>query len=349
MKILMPFWQLETFARYVPQMRAISERIDEFHIAYIMGKLAEDWREYFEFHKVSIPYSFIRSITVRWWLSKGRMYEQIKDIDVDSYYTLSDFWSQEVVRHTALELAKPYVVRLRGNHEIEREAKNVSFYKRKFFHYFETRSLKDADLIVPISRKLANVAMRWGVHENQVSDPVPLGVDVNHFKETNIRRSSQFTVGYAGRISPEKGIRRLIELAKKLPNALFLVAGRKQMEISFPKNVRYIGDLPFDEMPCFYNQCDLVILPSLTEGFPCAILEAYACGKPILATPEAVPEELRVFGAVGDVNAFPELIKEIQTWSLQSLGKETREYVEKHYTWEKFGRSIVGHLRRVVA
>jgi hypothetical protein len=127
MKILMPFWQLEKFDRYVPQMKAISERIDEFHIAYVGGKVVDEWREHFEFHWVSLPHSFIRGITVRWWLSKGKMYEQLKDINVDLYYTLSDFWSQEVVRHIALKSSKPYVVRLRGNHKASREARRVPY------------------------------------------------------------------------------------------------------------------------------------------------------------------------------------------------------------------------------
>jgi glycosyltransferase involved in cell wall biosynthesis len=341
MKILMPFWHLGEFDRYIPQMKAISERIDEFHIAYVMGEVDKEWEKYFEFHKVNLPYSFINSLAFRLWLTKGKTYEQLRDIDVELYYTLSDFWSQEVARYMALKSAKPYVVRLRGNHKAGREARKVPYYKKKFLNHYETRSLRDANLIIPISSKLAKFAQKCGVEEDKVAEVVPIAVGVKHFRPIMVERDDRFTVGYAGRISLEKGISRLVEVAKKLPDIRFLIAGKKEIEINFPTNVRYIGKLPFDEMPYFYNQCDLVILPSLTEGFPCVILEAYACGKPILATFEAVPEELQVFGAIGDISSFPELIKKIQTWSPQSSGKKARKYVTKNYTWEKFGEKIV--------
>ncbi|MGD8544146.1 MAG: glycosyltransferase family 4 protein, partial [Candidatus Bathyarchaeota archaeon] len=341
MKILMPFWDLGGFDRYIPQMKEISERIDEFHIAHVIGEVNKEWEKYFEFHKVNLPYRFINSIAFRLWLTKGKIYEQLRNVDVDLYYTLSDFWSQEVVRHIALKSSKPYVVRLRGNHNAAREAKKVPYYKKKFLNHYETRSLRDANLVIPISSKLAKFAQECGVDKDKIAEGVPIGVDAKHFRSMMVERDDGFTVGYAGRISLEKGFSRLVEVVKKLPDIRFLIAGRKEMEINFPTNVRYIGKLPFDEMPYFYNQCDLVILPSLTEGLPCVILEAYACEKPILATFEAVPEELQVFGAIGDVNSFPELIKKIQTWSLQSLGKKARKYVTKNYTWEKFGEKIV--------
>ncbi len=347
MKIMMPFWQLARFDRYVPQMKAIAKRIDEFHIAYIGGDVVEDWREYFEFHKVSIPYSFIRSITIRWWLSKGKMYGQLKDIDVDLYYTLSDFWSQEVARHIALKLSKPYVVRLRGNYKDSREARKVPYHKKKFLSHYETRSLRDANLVIPISSRLTKFAQECRVAESRVTEAIPIGVDVKHFRPMVVERKNGFTVGYAGRISSEKGVLRLVEVARKLPRVQFLIAGKREMKVDFPDNVSYMGKLPFNEMPYFYNQCDLVTLPSLTEGFPCVILEAYACGKPILATFEAVPDELKVFGAVGDTDSFPELIEGTKTWSLQSLGKQARKYVTKNYSWEKFGDSIVKCLEEV--
>ncbi|UCC33687.1 MAG: glycosyltransferase [Candidatus Bathyarchaeota archaeon] len=347
MRILLPFLHLEKFDRYIPQMKAMSERLDEFHIIFAGGEVVEEWKGKFSFHKVNIPYSLVRSITLRWWLSKGSLYEQIRDIDVDLYYTLSDFWSQEVARYVALKSSKPYVVRLRGNHRASREARRVSYYKKKIINYFEVRSLKEADLVIPISSRLAKFAQDCGVKEDKVTEAVPIGVDAEHFKPMVVEREDRFTVGYAGRISLEKGILRLIEVARKLPNIRFLIAGKKEVEINFPANIRYEGKFPFGEMPHFYNKCDLIILPSFTEGFPCVILEAYACGKPILATFESVPEELQVFGAIGAVSSFPEMIKKIQTRSLQSIGRKAREYVTKSLTWERFGGSMIKCLEEI--
>ena len=46
-----------------------------------------------------------------------------------------------------------------------------------------------------------------------------------------------------------------------------LIAGKKQMNISFPSGVKYVGSLPFSEMPRFYNKADLVVLPSCARLF----------------------------------------------------------------------------------
>ena len=109
-----------------------------------------------------------------------------------------------------------------------------------------------------------------------------------------------------------------------------------------------MGSLPFSEMPRFYNKADLIVLPSFTEGFPNVILEAYACGKPALVAKEAFPEELKVFGSVCDIDEFESEINRLKKSDLRTLGRRARSHVKKHYTWEKFGQSIIEHLRAVV-
>jgi glycosyltransferase involved in cell wall biosynthesis len=115
------------------------------------------------------------------------------------------------------------------------------------------------------------------------------------FRPMAVERSSEFTVAYAGRISPEKGVLRLLKVAERLTGVHVLIAGEKQLNISFLSGVEYVGSLPFSEMPRFYNKADLVVLPSFTEGSPNVILEAYAYGKPVLVAKEAFPEELKFF------------------------------------------------------
>jgi glycosyltransferase involved in cell wall biosynthesis len=295
------------------------------------------------------------------WLTKGKIYEQLRNVDVDLYYTLSDFWSQEVARYLALKSSKPYVVRLRGDHKATREAKTVPYYKRKIVGHYEIRSLREADLIIPISKRLANIGKNWGIDKSKITEPVLSGIDSRHFKPMNVNKSNKFTIGYAGRISQEKGIDRLIELARKLPNLPFLVAGAQEMEVNFPDNVHYKGKLPFSEMPNFYNQCDIMIIlfNITTEGIGLLLLEAYACGKPILAISEASPlrfngdveivdsggHELKIFGKVGRFEDFPLFITELKDLDLVSIGKQARTYVQETFSWEKFGESITKHLK----
>lgn len=355
MRILMPHWYLETIgkAHLLPLMKSISDRLgsqpDSFHIAYVDGEPKQEWRKYFSFHKVTLYFSFLRSKVSRLILSRRRVYSQVKDIDVDVYFTFNDLWGEEFCRYCSSKKKVPYVVWLRGNPIEVRRIFGVSWLREKILNYLEIKSLKKADLVIPNSLRLAKLAEELGVRKDKITPPVHNGVDTCVFKPMNVERPNGFTVAYAGRISPEKGVQKLLNIADKLPNVNFLIAGKKQMNISFPKNVRYLGELPFSKMPRFYNSADIIVLPSLTEGFPSVILEAYACGKPVLATKESFPEELKIFGSVVNIEDFEMEIKRLMNLDLEPMGREAREFVKKYYTWDEFGRSILIHLKNVVS
>jgi glycosyltransferase involved in cell wall biosynthesis len=329
----MPFLSLATFGSFVlPLANSIAERVDELHITYLEGKPWQDPKRCFSYHKIYQPYGFLRSKMAGFFMARGKLYSQVKDINVDVVLTLSEVWMQEFSRYCSRRMGIPYVVRLRGNHRRVREAFKVNALKKRFLNYLETRSLKDANLVIPNSSDLIKRAEEWGVKKEKITSPLVNGVDTGMFKPMKVERSNEFTIAYAGRISPEKGITRLLRTAERLTDVHILIAGANQMSLSFPRNVEYLGPLPFSEMPKFYNKADVVVLSSFTEGFPKAILEAYACGKPVLVTSEACPEELELFGSVADIDEFELEIKALKRSDLNAVGREARFYVEKHFT-----------------
>jgi len=344
----MSHWNLRSFPRYLPQMKSISEKVDEFHIAYVEGEPEEAWKQLFSFHKIDMQHRFVKSKIVRFFLLRKKIYSQLKDVDIDVIFTLSDLWMQEFSKYCSSKKGVPYVVWLRGNHREVRKAAKINPIKEKALNYLETRNLKEANLVIPNSRDLAKKAEGWGVQKGKITLPVYSGVDTRTFKPMNVKRSREFTVAYAGRISPEKRVPYLLRIAERLNSIHFIIAGGKEMDISFPSSIDYVGALPFSEMPTFYNKADLIVLPSVTEGFPSVILEAYACGKPVLASKEAFPDELKIFGSVADISEFETEIKRLKTLDLKTLGREARKYVEKNYTWDKFGQSIIELLKSVV-
>jgi glycosyltransferase involved in cell wall biosynthesis len=130
------------------------------------------------------------------------------------------------------------------------------------------------------------------------------------FKDNLEQRNN--VVGFVGRLSVEKGILNLVEAIPKtltkLPDVKFLIIGTGRLEddirISLEKyvldgTVELTGWIPRSELPDWFNKLRLLVLPSSpSEGLPNVIVEAMACGTPVLATP---------------VSATPDVIKDKET------------------------------------
>jgi len=358
MKVCLVWKHLEIFDRYVPQMKAIADNVDSFYVTYFWGNPKDEWKRYFEFEKLNLKgyrnryYRYVRSLISTKWFKNLPMYKQLINIDPDVFYCLSGM--QEPAYYFSKATAIPYVVRLRGNYFKVRNAMNVMWWKKEINNYLDTKFLVEANLVIPISTNLKEEALLWGVPSDKISTVIGLGVDTDLFKPVNVNIEDEFVVGYAGRVSPEKGGARLISIAKQLPEIRFIVAGKNQMPEVFPpklKNLSYLGELTLDKMPWFYNNCDLIILPSYTEGFPNVVIEAYACQKPVLATPESFPlGDLDIFGEVAPFDRWVESLMRLKKDGsrLKHLGENARRYVKKYFTWESFGKKIVNHLRSVV-
>ena len=99
--------------------------------------------------------------------------------------------------------------------------------------------------------------------------------------------------------------------------------------------------IPHDELPDCLNELKLVVLPSYTEGFPTGVLEAMACGTPVLAAPVgAIPDVItnRETGFIMENNS-PECIAKNVTRALKHPDLEmivgnARTLVEREFTYE---------------
>lgn len=92
---------------------------------------------------------------------------------------------------------------------------------------------------------------------------------------------------YVGDVRLSKGSDDYYMLAKQNPQIEFIVVGSVTDEMSQmekPKNVYTLGRLEASEVEKQLKAADVFVFPSLTEGFSNALLEAMACGLPIIAT-----------------------------------------------------------------
>lgn len=99
---------------------------------------------------------------------------------------------------------------------------------------------------------------------------------------------------YLGRISPHKGIHLLIEAfnqtRQQLPQAALIIVGKhtfdsytEQLKRMADDNVIFAGYVSDEEAPLYYAACDIYVSATLWEGFNLPLVEAQACGRPVIA------------------------------------------------------------------
>jgi len=199
---------------------------------------------------------------------------------------------------------------------------------------------------------------------------LPNGVDLDHFNKIRYKRNSKIIFLFVGRIEIDKGLMYLIHAIKKLKNTnknfeVWLVGvGLNQdyfkklvIRLNLTEYIKFLGKKSRDEtIDCFYKS-DVFILPSLHEGFPLTLLEAWAAELPVVITnvggiskicknkenalivPRKNPEAI--------AEAFKILIK--NKTLREKIGKNGREEVKRKYNWESISKQIDNIYQGVIS
>jgi len=199
-------------------------------------------------------------------------------------------------------------------------------------------------------------------HRHKISIAHEHFLNFDKFKIRKTLDQRDTLVGYIGRLSQEKGILNLMEAVPKVvetrEQTTFLVGGdgplRPRVEEYVNRSndkVKYVGWIPHEELPEYLNRLRLLVLPSYTEGLPNIMLEAMACGTPVLATPVGAIPDIIKDGQTGFImeNNSPECVAEniVRAMSHPDLGQiahNARALVEKEFTYD----AAVEHYREIL-
>jgi glycosyltransferase involved in cell wall biosynthesis len=250
-------------------------------------------------------------------------------------------------------------------------------WKVSFYELLDRINLRWMDQVVCVSEGQARRVRKAGVPGRRVT-VIRNAIDPDRFSRPDSRyrrwlhqlfpRPCRRIVGAAGRLSPEKGFRVLVEAAhvisKDEDSLGFVLFGDGPLHDALQKQIREAGlDHMFvlagrrQDLDQFLPFFDVLALPSFTEGLPNVVLEACAAGVPVVATAVGGTPEVLLDGCngylvpPGDASALARRLQDVLVCDAEriEMGERGREHVSRQFTfaaqarqYEQLFRSLLG-------
>ena len=181
---------------------------------------------------------------------------------------------------------------------------------------------------------------------------IPNGIDCSWFRPTADDPQDQLL--FVGRLKNGKGPQYLLEafgrLAHDYPSYSLELVGdgplRDELEgqassLGIADRVSFRGEVPNDELPELYADSRAFVLPSRSEGLPRTVLEAMACGRPVVTSdlPQLRPlvEDVGYTFEPGSVDGLVDALATVvgaDDEHLDAYGARARKRVETTYSWQ---------------
>jgi len=227
-------------------------------------------------------------------------------------------------------------------------------------------TVKSCATVITVCRALQEEIERLGYHAKRI-EVLRNGVDLDLFRPARDRRAARqllglkkFTILSVGHHLERKGHHLVIEAMQSLPDCELLIAGdgpmKKKLEsltrkLKLVDRVRFLGAVEHHDLPAYYAGADILVLASSREGWANVLLEAMACGTPVVATNIwGTPEIIKSPDAGVLVERTPEsILAGINQLRNDRPDREcTRVYAE-HFSWDDTSDKLYELLCGIVA
>ena len=264
-------------------------------------------------------------------------------------------------------LGRPVVITLRGS---------VVRLATYLLHRPQLRfALTAATRVVAVSGSLKRVAVDLGIPAEKIR-VIPNGVDAALFSPKD-RRQAREALGLpldrriilsVGGLNEGKGHHRIVgllpHLLRRHPDLLYVIVGgerpgdtcrpkieRLVMDLRLERHVRLAGERGQEEIPRWLAAADLFCLATRSEGWANALLEALACGRPVVTTrvggnPEIISSEaLGLLVPPGDDRALADGILEAlgRPWDTEGMVAHARRH-----SWDTTALQVLDEFRMIV-
>lgn len=184
--------------------------------------------------------------------------------------------------------------------------------------------------------------------KEEVITVIPNYVDTKTFRPTPSSPKAKTRICFVGRLSEEKNLIALFNAIRNLNVELFIIGNGvlkeqlKQKAKDDHLSVRFLGTISNNELPHVLHTVNLFILPSLYEGHPKVLLEAMACGLPVIGADVTGIRELISHKENGYLcGTSPEKIRTAIQAVLEDeglrtkMGRNARAFIQKNFSLER--------------
>lgn len=244
--------------------------------------------------------------------------------------------SSMIVSFASKMLNLPTIITIHGTQAIDLKQKNPKswLYKKIFTQTKFSAQISVSSSFLQYPNLNKNISI------------IPNGVDVTTFDAIKADKSTNPSLIWVGSNHPSKGItilrQAIVKVRKKFPDLeARLISG---------------GDLTGKALIKAYKKAHLFVLPSLAEGQPIALLEAWAAKLPVVATsvgdnPKMVKDGKNGFLVEpGNVVQLADAIQKILRARSKdiTMGEAGYQMVKKHYTWKKTAAATLKVYKSII-
>ncbi|MEC8967557.1 MAG: glycosyltransferase [Bacteroidota bacterium] len=257
-----------------------------------------------------------------------RIRKRIKSFKPD---VLHSFYASSYGLIGALCGIKPFVISVWGSDVFE-------FPNKSLLHKFILKySLSKANKICATGEVLKKESQRYTSKKIEV---ISFGINTDLFKPLVNSNRSSFTIGTVKHFKSIYGIEILIKAIAQLKNNniitkfnLLLVGDGPEKdkyvslatELGILEHITFSGFIENNKLPKYYNQMDVVVIPSLRESFGISVLEGMSCEIPVIAS------DINGFKEVGSENT----INYFEPGNPSDLASKIKTYIENPMVFKK--------------
>ena len=210
--------------------------------------------------------------------------------------------------------------------------------------WFTGASLALADVVTSVSHYTASLVRKELGYRRDIR-VIYNGIDTKRFAPATKSGKKHITVLFSGNVSLRKGANLLPLIAEKLNPGISIIYTkglRTRHSLVYRSNLRDAGHIPYRDMPRLYQDADMLLLPTVREGFCLAALEAMASGLPVITTNCSSMPEMIEHNKGGflcnpeDTDEFADKINLLadSPHLRRDMGSCNRERIERHFSQE---------------